>query len=246
MKVVILAAGAGRRLQPLSRYVAKPLLPVKGKPVVEEVIDRFRVLSPEEIILVIGSKGEQVRGYLGRRSSYGAPISYVTQVKPEGTARALKLAADRVKEDFVVSACDSLLPEEHLEELWSFHHEEQCAATLSLKVLDKREITSSSSVKLEADGSVSRIIEKPSEEEVLSPVASSPLYVFSEAVKKYLPGVRKSRRGEYELQDAIQGMIDDGLRVKGIISQEWIHLSTIEDFLSLNFEYVKRWLPRGY
>jgi NDP-sugar pyrophosphorylase family protein len=246
MKVVILAAGAGKRLQPLSRYVAKPLLPVKGKPVVEEVIDRFRALSPEEIIVVIGSKGEQVREYLGHCSGYGAPISYVTQAKPEGTARALQLAMDMVRGDFVVSACDSLVPEEHLRELWSFHLAERCAATLSLKVLDKEEITSSSSVKLEADSSISRIIEKPSQEEILSSIASSPLYVFSEAVKEYLPKVKKSRRGEYELQDAIQRMIDDGLRVKGIISEEWIHLSNIEDFLSLNFEYVKRWLPRGY
>ncbi|MDP6460104.1 MAG: hypothetical protein QF829_04860, partial [Candidatus Hydrothermarchaeota archaeon] len=77
---------------------------------------------------------------------------------------------------------------------------------------------------------------------ILSDVASSPLYVFSEAIKEYLPKVARSRRGEYEIQDTIQRMIDDGLRVKGIISDSGIHLSTIEDFLMLNFDYMKRWL----
>jgi dTDP-glucose pyrophosphorylase len=67
------------------------------------------------------------------------------------------------------------------------------------------------------------------------------LYVFREGIKEYLPKVKKSKRGEYEIQDAIQSMIDDGLRVKGVLSGSWIHLSDIRDFLRLNFGYTKRY-----
>lgn len=245
MKVVILAAGKGSRLLPLTEYVAKALLPVRGKPVIEEVVENFTTLSPREIIVVIGHKGEQVKDYLGDGSKYGVKIAYRTQKIPMGTAKALQLAMEEIEGEVIVSACDSLVPREHIQELWSFHTAEECDATLSLKVLERHAIRESSSVRLEEDGAVSRIIEKPSAGEILGDVASSPLYVFGEAIKEYLPRVVRSKRGEYEIQDAIQMMIDDGLRVKGIISDTWTHLSDMEDFLRLNFEYVKRWLPRG-
>lgn len=245
MKAVILAAGKGTRLLPMTKYVAKALLPVRGKPVIGVVMRNLSELSPREIIVIIGHMEEQVKDCLGDGSKYGVKITYRTQEVPAGTAKALELAMKEIEEDVIVSSCDSIVPREHIRELWRYHVAEKCDATLSLKVLDRREITESSSVRLEEDGNVSRIIEKPRAGEILSSVASSPLYVFSETVKEYLPKVRKSERGEYEVQDAIQMMIDDGLRVKGIISDSWIHLSSIEDFLMLNFDYMKRWLQRG-
>ncbi|MDP6612707.1 MAG: nucleotidyltransferase family protein [Candidatus Hydrothermarchaeota archaeon] len=242
MKVVVLAAGKGTRLLPLTKYVAKAMLPVKKKPVIEVVMENLRELSPREIIVIIGHNGEQVKDYMGDGSKYDMKITYMTQEVQDGTAKALQLAMEGVDGDVIVSACDSLVPGEHIRELRRYHIAEECDATLSLKALDRRVITKSSSVSLEKDGTISRIIEKPREWEILSDVASSPLYVFSEAIKEYLPKVARSRRGEYEIQDTIQRMIDDGLRVKGIISDSGIHLSTIEDFLMLNFDYMKRWL----
>lgn len=246
MRAVVLAAGKGTRLLPFTKHVAKALLPVKGKPIIGAVVGNLSVLSPEEVIVVVGHKGEQVREYLGDGSRYGVKITYKTQEAPTGAAKALRLAMEKVEEDVIVSACDSLVPRKHLRELWRYHIAEECDATLSLKVLDRRAIEQSCSVKLEESGAVSRIIEKPRDKEILSSIASSPVYVFSEAVKEYLRNVRKSERGEYEIQDAIQMMIDDGRRVKGIISDSWTHLSNIEDLLMLNYDYMKRWLQRGY
>jgi dTDP-glucose pyrophosphorylase len=222
--------------------VAKALLPAMGTPVIGKVVGNLSELSPREIIVIIGHNGEQVTDYLGDGSKYGMKITYMTQEVQDGTAKALQLAMVAIDEDVIVSACDSLVQGEHIRELWRYHLAEECDATLSLKVLDRRVIAESSSVRLEEDGTISRIIEKPREGEILSDIASSPLYVFSEAIKEYLPKVARSRRGEYEIQDAIQRMIDDGLRVKGIISDSGIHLSNIEDFLMLNFNYMKRWL----
>lgn len=246
MRAVVLAAGRGTRLLPLTKYVAKALLPVRGGPIIEKVLEGLLALSPEEVTVVTGHKEEQVREYLGDGSRYGIKIRYKTQKTPEGMAKALELAMKEIDEDVVVSACDSLVPKAHLMELWRYHLAEECDATLSLKRLGRSFITESSSVKFEEDGAVSKIIEKPAKEEILSEVASSPLYVFSEVVKEYLPKVKKSKRGEYEIQDAVQRMIEGGLTVKGIISDSWIHLSSIEDFLLLNFDYTKRWLERGF
>lgn len=244
MMVVILAGGKGKRLRPVTNWIAKALIPYRGKPIIEELIRRMEVLEPERIVVVVGWLGEQVKEYLGSSTPGGSKIEYVYQDTPMGTAHALLHASDLLKEDFIVSACDSLFPVGHLKELWSCHESEGCDATLSLKIMDKKDITSSSSVLLDSEGAISRIIEKPSEKEVLSRYASSPLYVFSEAVKEHLPRVKRSVRGEYEIQDAIQSMIDGGCRVKGVLSREWVHLSDIEDFLRLNYDYLQRWLPR--
>lgn len=244
MKAVILAGGRGKRLRPISDWIAKALIPYRGKPIIQESIQRMEALEPEEVVVVVGWLGDQVREYLGSATLEGTRIRYVHQDRPEGTAHALMQAVDFVEGDFIVSACDSLFPVEHLEELWRSHVSEGCDATLSLKMMERKEITSSSSVLVNDDGSVSRIIEKPSEDEVLSRYASSPLYVFGEVIKEYLPRVKRSVRGEYEIQDAIQAMIDDGLRVRGVLSREWTHLSGIEDFLRMNYDYLERWLPR--
>jgi dTDP-glucose pyrophosphorylase len=245
MKAVILAGGRGKRLRPISNRIAKALIPYRGRPLIKELIQRLETLEPEEVIVVLGWLGEQVKEHLGSSTPGGTAITYVYQPSPRGTAHALMQAADLLEDNFLVSACDSLFPEEHLRELWEHHLSRGCDATLSLKIMELDEITSSSSVLMDRDGSISRIIEKPSEKEILSRYASSPLYVFSEAVKEYLPRVKRSVRGEYEIQDAIQLMINDGCRVRGVLSREWIHLSDIEDFLRLNFDYLKRWLPRG-
>ncbi len=245
MKAVILAGGRGKRLKPITNFIAKALVPYRGKPIIHDLIQRVDSLEPEEVVIVLGWLGHQLREYLGSSTPRGVRIGYVYQGRPEGTAHALMQVIGRVEGDFLVSACDSLFPVEHLRELWSHHVSEGCDATLSLKVMPREEITSSSTVLLGRDGSISRIIEKPSEDEVLSSYASSPLYAFSNVVKDYLPQTRRSKRGEYEIQDAIQRMIDDGCRVQGVLSRKWIHLSDIEDFLKLNYDYLQRWLSRG-
>lgn len=241
MKAILLAAGRGKRLRPLTDLVAKGLLPVGGRPIIEQIIENLRATGIEEIVVVTGHLGDQIKAYLGDGSKYGVKIFYREQRKPLGMAHALRLGLDFIEGYVLVSACDSLSPEDHYRELLQRFREEDLDAALSLKVMGREEIKESSVVKLEEDGSISRIIEKPSEDEIISNIACAPLYVFREGIKEYLPKVKKSKRGEYEIQDAIQSMIDDGLRVKGVLSGSWIHLSDIRDFLRLNFGYTKRY-----
>jgi NDP-sugar pyrophosphorylase family protein len=238
MKAIVLAGGRGKRLTPLTDIIAKPLLPINGKPVIEQIIKNLRAIDIDDIVVVVGHLGDQIMDYIGNGSKYEVKISYRRQLRQLGTAHALSLAMDSIYEDFLATASDSILPVGHLQELLSYHFKEDCDATLSLKILDSKAILSSATVRLEKDNSISRIIEKPSPEEILSNVASSPLYIFNPVVKDYLPKIKKSKKGEYEIQHAIQMMIDDNLKVKGIISESWTHLSNIEDFLRLNFKYI--------
>lgn len=239
MRAIILAAGRGRRLMPLTNFIAKPLLPVDGKPIIWRILKNIEEIGVRDAIIVIGHLGWQIRKYL-KDEELGINLRFVEQEKQLGTAHALNLCSDFMKGDFFVMASDSIFPTKHLKELLKFHSKQGCDATLSLKRLPPREIEKSSIVSLRGD-SVLKIIEKPFPGEITTDVASSPLYVFNEKIKSYLR-VKKSERGEYELQDAIQGMIDSGLKVKGIFCEEWKHLSDIRDFLGLNFRYMGTYL----
>ena len=233
MKAVILAAGAGKRLRPLTNYIPKPLLPISGKPVIGEIAKNLMKLDVQELIVVIGprGRGDEIKRYLGR---FNAPISYVTQNSPLGTAHALSAAAGKMDGDVLVTAGDSIYPQSHYKALYAAFVKEDLDAALSLKVLDKKQMRESSTVKIGKDGRILKVIEKPSDKEMLSEMACGPLHIFKESIKDYLK-VKKSKRGEYELADAMQMMIDDGLKVKGVVAKKWKHLSSIEDFVRMNF-----------
>jgi dTDP-glucose pyrophosphorylase len=235
MKAVILAAGAGKRLRPLTDYIPKPLLPAgTSSPVIGEIVKNLKTLEIQEFIVVIGPKGHEIKKYLKR---FDIPVSYMTQKKPLGTAHALAAAAEKIDGDVLVTAGDSVYPKSHYKALYSAFIKEDLDAALSLKVLDRRQMIESSTVKMGKDGRILRVMEKPSDEEILSGIACGPLHIFKDIIKDYLK-VKKSKRGEYELADSIQMMIDDGLKVKGVVAKKWGHLSSIEDFVRMNFTSV--------
>ncbi len=234
MRGIILAAGEGTRLLPLTKYIAKPLLPIKGRPIIERVVELLRECDVSEIVIVIGHLGEQIREHLGNGSEFGARISYREQGDLKGTSKAVDAAKDFISGDVLVVAADCLLPRKHLKDLLDLHTSEDCDLTLSLKALPPEKILSSATVSMEEDGTISRIIEKPSKDEILSGIASSPYYVFKDTVLEYLPRVKPSKRNEYELADVFQMLIDDGLKVKGLVSAKWKHLSDLNDLIGLN------------
>lgn len=241
MKAIILAAGRGKRLKPLTDRIAKPLLPVNGKPIIERIIENLSFSGINEFNIVVGYLGEQIKFYLRERFP-NLEISYSIQDKQLGTAHALQ-KTELPDSDFLVSASDSLFPLEYLKKFLKFHSMGEI--TLALKRMSEEEILSSSTVKL--DGNiVRRIIEKPSMDEILSLIACAPLYIFPPEIRDYLKGMKKSKRGEYEIAQVIQRMIDDGFIARGIIAKEWIHMSDIDDFLRLNFPYLFNKLPYIY
>lgn len=237
MKAVVLAGGRGIRLRPLTDIVAKPLLPINGKPVLEQVIRLLRNSEITEICVVVGHLGGQIKEFLGTGSEQGVDITYRTQKEQSGTAHALGVASDFIERDMLVIGSDCILPPEHFKEMIEYYNDNKCDAALSLKELDPQDMIHSSTVRLEDNMSITEIIEKPRIDEILSSFSCAPLYIFKN-VKDYLPRVRKSSRGEYEIVDIIQMMIDEGLLVKGVKTSSFSHLSSISDFLGLNFGYL--------
>ncbi|MEM2933486.1 MAG: nucleotidyltransferase family protein [Methanocellales archaeon] len=242
MQAVILAAGRGTRLRPLTDFVAKPLLPVEGKAAIVRVIENLRAAGIEEFIVITGYLGKQIKKFLSKCSVSRFAIRYVEQPELTGAANALLCARKLIKGDFLVTASDCLLPVEFLKSLIAFHFAEKCDATIALKRLDPERIMESSTVKLGSADRILQIIEKPAQHEILSELSAAPVYIFKPRVFEFLSQVEKSPRGEYEVQAAIQMMIEARLCVKGLIAEHWIHLSNLRDFLRLNFDYMNELL----
>lgn len=238
MQAVILAAGRGTRLRPLTDYVAKPLLPVGGKPAIVRVIESLKATSITEFIIVIGHLGEQIKIFLSRGRVPDIKVEYAEQPELTGAANAILCARKLIEGDFLVTASDCILPPQFLSALIAFHSAERCDAAIALKRMDPDRVGEASTVRLGEENRILQIIEKPSEEQILSELSAAPVYIFKPEVFKYISRIEKSSRGEYEIQAAIQMMIDSQLNVRGLITERWLHLSNIEDFLKLNFEYM--------
>jgi NDP-sugar pyrophosphorylase family protein len=227
MKAVILAGGMGKRMRPLTEHTPKAILPLKGRPIIDLILENLGNAGITRFIIVTGYLGEQIREHLRKKD-----ITFVEQEKPIGSGDALKCAISLVEEDFIVSASDTILPVNHIKKLISLHQREKSDATVTLKKLSAREMMESSTVLLQGN-SIKGIVEKPNKEEILSDLSACPFYIFNEKIKEYLPRIRKSRRGEYELTGVIQLMVEDGLKVKGLLTGKWIHITKPEDLRGL-------------
>ncbi len=164
-KAIILAAGKGTRLRPLTLAIPKEMIRVGTKPVIEHAINVLKAGGIEKILVVVGRKKEAIMDYLGSGERLGVDISYKIQEELKGTAHAVYQGKDFVgNEDFVVIYGDNYLkPYEAMEEIVKFHEEREADATLVLHpVKDPRRF---GIVKIDADNKVLGIIEKPTLEE---------------------------------------------------------------------------------
>jgi len=238
MQAVILAAGKGKRLQPVTLTRSKAMAPVAGKPMVERVIDTFVANGIRQFVLVISPEDQAIRAYFREQSTLKADLQFVVQQERLGMAHALSLAAPHINQPFILSACDNIVPTDHIAELIRTYQTGQANAALSLMVLPPERISRSSAVAWH-NGHIRRIVEKPSPEEAPSDIGSLPLYVFSPKLLAYLSAIPLSPRGEYELQDAIQMLIEDHGQVTGILTQERLQVTNAGDLLFLNRHYLR-------
>ncbi len=237
MQAVILAAGKGSRLNPITLRRTKAMVPILGKPIVERVMETLVQNGIREIIMVISREDGEVGSYFKTRSKLKADLHFVVQTERLGMANALSLAAPHLHDDFVVSACDNLVPPEHVAKLLATFRQEQAGAILSLMKIDPTLASRTGIVDIQ-NGQIKRIVEKPAPGEAPSDIASLPLYVFSRRLLDFLPEVKPSPRGEYELQDAIQMLIDRSGPVSGVLTPSRLQLTNAADLLALNRHYL--------
>jgi len=231
MKAVILAAGLGTRLMPVTARRSKAMVPVLGTPLVERAITPIAANGVRDFVLVIGPEDAEIRPHFNKRISLDISTRFVVQERRRGMAHALSLAAPLLDGPFVLSACDSLVSAEHVGGLLAARQ----GADAVLSLLDVEPWAVSRSAAVELDGStVLRIVEKPRTEDAPSTTVSLPLYVLPRQLLGLLPSLTPSSRGELELQDAIQKLIDRDSRVVGVRTTDRQQVSTPEDLLALN------------
>jgi NDP-sugar pyrophosphorylase family protein len=237
MQGVLLAAGMGKRLQPLTFERSKAMVPVAGRPLGVRVADLLVAQGIEELIVVVNPQDQEVQPFFAKRANLGIPIRFVEQLERKGMAHALALAAHLIQGEFIMSACDNLVAAAHLGEMVALHRHTQAAATLSLMPIDLAQAGKTGIVAWEAPF-VRRIVEKPKPEVAPSNISSLPLYVFGPEVLELLPLVQPSPRGELELQDAIQMLIDRTGRVTGVLTDTRQQVTDAADLLALNSVYL--------
>ncbi len=238
MQGVVLAAGKGSRLQPITRHRSKAMVPILGKPIVERVMEDLAVNGVDDFILVVSPDDRDITRYFRRQSELKADVRFVCQPERLGMAHAHLCAAPLISGDFILSACDNLMSAGHVGRMMAaWQTPPRPNAVLTLMPVEPDRLGSTGIV--ETDGPwVSRIVEKPPPEEAPSNIASPPLYLFSPRILDYLPQVRLSQRGEYELQDAIQMLIERDGRVRGVTVARRLTLTSPADLLAINRHYL--------
>lgn len=237
---VILAAGRGKRLGQLTTRRSKAMLPVVGKPLVARVLDSLIAAGIDDVIIVVAAEDEELRNYFATDDYADVRIRLTTQVQPRGMADALRCASSLITGDFVLSACDSLVSGNDVARLvayWQAHLHAHGLLAL-LRVLPSQ-LGQSGVVALDGER-VRRIVEKPRAEEAPSDIISLPLYVFGPRLLGYLSTVQPSPRGEYELQDAVQQLIDAGGAIYGMTVSGRLTVTTPADLLAVNIAFLQR------
>jgi NDP-sugar pyrophosphorylase family protein len=238
MQGLILAAGRGERLRPITLTRSKAMAPVLGKPISERVMETLIANGVDEIVLVISPDDDEIIRYFQQESEIRATVRFALQPQRLGMAHALQCAAPLIKGDFILSACDNLVSDDHVGRILAAHHDvSRPNAVLTLMLVEPAQVTKGGIVAIDGPW-VTRIVEKPTPKEAPSNIYSLPLYCFSSRILEYLADVRPSPRGEYELQDAIQMLIDRDGRVRGVTISSRLALTNPEDLLAINQHYL--------
>ncbi len=238
MQGVILAAGKGSRLHPITMKRSKAMLPILGRPMVERVMETIHENGVRDFVLVVSADDKDIVQHFTEECALDVQVRFAVQQERKGMADALRQAVPHIHGDFILSACDNLTSKEHVRELLECHREHPGAGgILSVMPIAEEEIGRTGIVALN-DGRVVRIVEKPTRAEAPSNIASLPLYVFSPKILDLLPAVRLSPRGEYELQDAIQALIEQDGGVYPVYIDNRLTVTGPADLLAINRHYL--------
>ena len=223
---ILLAAGRGKRQRPYTDVTPKPLLEVNGRATLDYILVAVARAGIQRVCIVTNHLEEKIFEYVGDGSKWNMAVTFAHQNELYGNGDAL-ISVPKIwisNESVMVVATDYLLEKDSLLELVQAHRQYNADVTMSLKTCPIEEISERSTVDVDADWRVKRIIEKPKREEILSPYAASVMFIFPPAIWEYLPKLQPSPRGEIETQEAVQMMIDDGYRVIGVLQpapEEW-------------------------
>jgi glucose-1-phosphate thymidylyltransferase len=231
MKALILAGGSGTRLRPITYTSAKQLLPVANKPVLFYGLEAIAAAGISDVGIVVGETGRAIREAVGDGSAWGLKVSYIVQERPLGLAHAVLVSRDYLADDqFVMWLGDCFIVGGITGVIDEFRTTRPDAMVMLTRVPDPRRF---GVAELDEAGRLIGLEEKP--EQPKSDLALTGVFMFSPAIHDVVPGLRPSWRGELEITEAIQALIDTSRDVRSvIISGFWHDTGNVTDMLEVN------------
>ena len=217
MKGLILSGGKGKRLYPLTYTSAKQLIPVANKPVLFRVIEAIRDAGINDIGIVVGDTAAKIKEAVGRGGRWGVNITYIQQDAPLGLAHAVKISADFLGDDrFVMFLGDNVIEGGISPLIADFAHSDWNCQIVLTRVDHPEQY---GVAELDDEGRIFRLVEKPANPP--SDLALVGIYMFDASVMEAVNAITPSWRGELEITDSIQWLVDHGKSVHPYIHHGW-------------------------
>ncbi|GIH91014.1 glucose-1-phosphate thymidylyltransferase [Planobispora siamensis] len=241
MKALVLAGGSGTRLRPITHTSAKQLVPVANKPVLFYGLEAIAAAGIREIGMVVGDTQAEIEAAVGDGTAFGLEVTYLRQRAPLGLAHAVLIARDYLGgDDFVMYLGDNFIVGGIDDLVERFARDRPAAQIMLTRVGDPRQF---GVAELDARGRVIRLEEKPRVPK--SDLALVGVYLFTPEVHEAVAELKPSWRGELEITDAIQWLIEDGRRVESsVISGYWKDTGDVTDMLEVNRLVLESVEPR--
>ena len=242
MRAVILAAGEGIRLRPLTFTRPKHLITIGGKPLLEHILDSLKAAGLNEALIIVYYLGDQLQRFFGDGSRFGMDLRYEKQEAVRGTADAASFAKSYVDEDFLLIYGDLVVTPDIIKKVVSFHEREKPAASMAVTPVEHPEHYGM----IKLDGShVIDIIEKPSPEGTPTNLANAGIYLFSPEIFEKIEQTRPSKREEREITDSVKLLIQEKKSVLAVQvpSEEWLDVGRPWDLLQATRRVLSRMEP---
>ncbi|MET8005463.1 glucose-1-phosphate thymidylyltransferase [Nonomuraea glycinis] len=236
MKALVLAGGSGTRLRPFSHTMAKQLFPVANRPVLRHVLDAVGQAGITEVGMIVGTRGDEIRSAIGDGSGQGLDITFIPQAVPLGLAHCVMIARDFLgDESFLMYLGDNIIREPLSGFVESFRDSGADAEILLSQVPDPRQY---GVAEVDSHGQITALMEKPSEPR--SDLAVVGLYLFNPSIHTAVRSIAPSGRGELEITDAIQWLLDSGRTVRAHrLRGYWKDTGRVEDVLECNQVFLE-------
>jgi glucose-1-phosphate thymidylyltransferase len=230
MRALVLSGGEGSRLRPLTHTQAKQLIPIAGKPILFHALEAIRDAGITDVGIVVGSTADEVRAAVGDGTRWGLAVTYIEQEAPLGLAHAVMTSADFVRgEPFLMYLGDNVLLEGVARFVREFERTRPDAQIFVARVSEPEQF---GVVELR-DGDAVRLVEKP--RGFVSDLALVGVYLFDDSILEACATLSPSWRGEYEITEAIQWLIDQGRSVRvEMLDGWWKDTGRPEDLLEAN------------
>ena len=239
MKALVLSGGKGTRLRPLTFTCAKQLIPVANKPILGYVLDQVAATNIKKVgIITAPETGQFVKDYVKDGSNWGLKAEYIPQ-EPLGLAHAVKTAKRFLGQDSFVMCLGDNVTGQGLSKFVKKFKNEHLDALIILKEVENP--SSFGIAQLDQQGNITRLVEKP--KTPMGNLAIIGTYLFSNKVHQAIERIKPSWRGELEITDAIQEMINMGFSVKAeILNSWWLDTGKKDDILSANAKILDEYI----